>query len=57
MGLVAKQNRFAVAITRLEAEINRRGLIYTRGDAFRAPSVFGEIGEKKGYGHPRSCHK
>lgn len=57
MGLVTKQNRFAVCMTRLENEITRRGLVYTRGDAFRAPKVFGEIGEKKGYGHPYSCHK
>jgi hypothetical protein len=27
------------------------------GDAFRSPKVFGEIGESKGYGHPKSCHK
>ncbi len=27
------------------------------GDAFRDPRVHGEIGEKKGYGHPKSAHK
>lgn len=57
MGLVSKQNRFAICITRLEAEIARRGIVYTRGDAFRSPMVFGAVGEKKGYGHPYSCHK
>ena len=30
---------------------------YTMGDAFRDPRVFGEIGERRGYGHAFSAHK
>lgn len=33
------------------------GYEYTLGDAYRDPRVFGEIGEKQGYGHAKSGHK
>jgi len=57
MGLVAKQNRFALCLGLLYLEIERRGMVYTLGDCYRSPEVFGGIGERKGYGHPSSCHK
>lgn len=33
------------------------GLTVRLGDLFRDPRVHGEIGIKRGYGHPYSCHK
>lgn len=33
------------------------GYEVTLGDAYRDPSLHGAIGEKKGYGHSKSCHK
>ena len=33
------------------------GYEVTLGDTFRAPRVFGAMGERKGYGHKNSCHK
>lgn len=38
-------------------EIERRGYEVTLGDAYRDPRLHGEIGEKKGYGAAKSCHK
>jgi len=34
-----------------------KGYEITLGDAYRDPQVFGEMGEKKGYGHSSSYHK
>lgn len=33
------------------------GYEVTLGDAYRDPRLHGAIGEKKGYGHSKSCHK
>lgn len=55
--LVDTQNRFALNLGFLYLEFEKRGLIYTLGDSYRDPRVFGEVGESKGYGHKNSCHK
>ena len=34
-----------------------KGYKVTWGDGFRDPRVFGNIGDKIGYGHKNSCHK
>lgn len=50
-----------ILFTRLLADLiqwgNAHGYICRIRDAYRDPRVFGEVGEKVGYGHPRSCHK
>ena len=33
------------------------GYEVTLGDAYRDPRLHGELGVKKGYGHPKSAHK
>lgn len=33
------------------------GLQLTLGDAYRDPRLFGEVGVKRGYSHPKSLHK
>ena len=33
------------------------GYEVTLGDAYRDPRLHGAVGEKKGYGHSKSCHK
>lgn len=33
------------------------GYQVTLGDAYRDPRLHGEMGTKKGYGHPKSAHK
>ena len=57
MGLRIKQNRFAINLGFLYLELERRGIPYTLGDAYRDPRLHGKIGEKKSYGHRNSCHK
>ena len=57
MSLSDKQNRFALNLAMLYLEIERIGIKYTLGDAFRDHRLHGKIGEKKGYGHKNSCHK
>lgn len=52
-----RQEGFARALPKFEVWLAEQGINYSRGDAFRDPRVFGEIGESKGYGHPKSCHK
>lgn len=34
-----------------------QGYALTDGDAYRDPRLHGELGEKLGYGHAKSCHK
>ena len=34
-----------------------QGYEITFGDAYRDPRLHGSLGEKKGYGHPKSNHK
>ena len=57
MKLGEKQRLF----TRLQAELDlwiyEQGYEFTDGDAYRDPRVHGASGEKKGYGHAKSCHK
>lgn len=57
MSLGKKQEKFMRMLPRLIDHIHSLGYEIRGGDLFRAPSVFGEIGEKKGYGHRNSCHK
>lgn len=44
-------------LPRLIDHVHSLGYEIRGGDLFRAPSVFGHMGEKKGYGHKNSCHK
>ena len=44
-------------LPRLIDHVHSLGYEIRGGDLFRAPSVFGPMGEKKGYGHKNSCHK
>ena len=57
MTLGEKQKLFMRLLPRLIDYIHEQGFEGTEGDAFRDPRVHGEIGEKKGYGHPKSAHK
>lgn len=52
-----KQSRFASMLARLIDKAVELGFEITLGDAYRDPRVFGQLGEKKGYGNARSCHK
>lgn len=51
------QRLFMRLLPRLLDYIHEQGYECTVGDAYRDPRVFGEIGEKLGYGHARSGHK
>lgn len=51
------QTEFARLVPRLIDKAFEMGYEVTFGDTFRDPRVFGQIGEKKGYGHPKSAHK
>jgi len=57
MPLRQKQSKFARMIADLIIKAYDLGYEITLGDAYRAPRLFGAVGEKKGYGHPKSCHK
>lgn len=57
MTLRQQQSLFASLIPSLINKAIEMGYEITLGDAFRDPRLHGEVGEKKGYGHPRSCHK
>lgn len=52
-----KQRRFARLIPRLIDKAHELGFDVTLGDAYRDPRVFGHIGTRQGYGHPKSGHK
>lgn len=52
-----KQSRFAVMVAQLINQASILGYEVTMGDAYRDPRLHGAIGEKKGYGHPKSAHK
>jgi hypothetical protein len=54
--LGAKQERFANLLPDLLVEAQKLNPARL-GDLFRDPRVHGEMGVKKGYGHPNSCHK
>lgn len=55
--LLAKQIKFASMVPRLLDKAREMGFLFTLGDAFRDPRVFGAVGVRQGYGHPKSGHK
>ena len=57
MRLGEKQQLFGVLLPKLLNYILDSGYTYTLGDAYRDPRVFGEVGERLGYGHAKSGHK
>lgn len=57
MTLGQKQRLFARLVPRLIDKAHELGFEVTLGDVFRDPRVHGEVGEKLGYGHPKSGHK
>lgn len=57
MNLRAKQSEFARQLPRLLDQAHALGFEVTLGDAYRDPRVFGQVGERKGYGARRSAHK
>ena len=57
MTLRQKQSGFAKMVARLIVRSQIMEYEVTLGDAYRDPRVFGELGKKKGYGHPNSMHK
>jgi hypothetical protein len=52
-----KQSKFAILAAKLILRAVELGYEVTFGDAYRDPRLHGALGEKKGYGHPSSCHK
>lgn len=52
-----KQSRFAKNVARLIDKAHELGFEVTLGDAYRDPRVFGPLGHRRGYGHPKSAHK
>lgn len=57
MTLGQKQRQFTRMIGVLIEYAYQQGYEVTVGDAYRDPRLHGEIGVKKGYGHPKSAHK
>lgn len=57
MTLRKKQSKFARMVADLIIKAYDLGYEVTLGDAYRDPRLHGVVGEKKGYGHPKSCHK
>lgn len=57
MKLGDQQRLFMRLIPRLLDKAHEMGYELTLGDGFRDPRVFGNVGERIGYGHPRSAHK
>jgi len=57
MRLFEKQSLFAFMVPRLIDKAFEMGYEVTLGDAYRDPRLHGKVGEKKGYGHSKSCHK
>lgn len=57
MTLGDKQRLFTKLIAELIVWAYKNGYEFTKGDAFRDPRVFGQIGEKRGYGSRNSNHK
>lgn len=57
MTLREKQSIFARLVARLIDKAYELGYELTLGDAYRDPSLHGQMGVKKGYGHRNSCHK
>ena len=57
MSLRKKQSKFARMVADLIIKAYTLGYEITLGDAYRDPRLHGELGVKKGYGHPKSAHK
>ena len=57
MTLRQQQSKFARMVADLILKAYEMGYEITFGDAFRDPRLHGQVGEFKGYGHPKSCHK
>ncbi len=57
MTLGEKQRLFTLMIAQLIQWAYEQGYEMTVGDAYRDPRLHGAVGEKKGYGHPKSAHK
>ena len=57
MTLGDKQRLFFRLLPRLLDKVIELSYEGTTGDAFRDPRVHGEIGVRRGYGHPKSAHK
>lgn len=57
MTLREKQSKFARMVADLILMAYQMGFEVTLGDAYRDPTLHGPVGVKKGYGHPKSCHK
>ncbi|MCP5340408.1 MAG: M15 family metallopeptidase [Sinobacteraceae bacterium] len=56
-GLGEAQRQFAQMVALLIQQADLMGYEVTLGDAYRDPRVFGQIGERRGYGESRSAHK
>jgi hypothetical protein len=52
-----KQRLFMRLLPRLIDHAHSLGFELSGGDLYRDPRVHGEIGIRKGYGHPKSAHK
>ena len=57
MTLGQKQRLFTQLAAKLILRAYELGYEATLGDAYRDPRVFGEVGEKRGYGRSESNHK
>lgn len=57
MTLGQKQRHFTRMVGLLIEFAYQNGFELTVGDAYRDPRLHGEVGVKKGYGHPKSAHK
>ena len=57
MTLSEQQRLFAKQLPKLINKAHALGFEVTLGDAYRDARVFGDVGEKKGYGKSFSLHK
>lgn len=57
MTLRERQYEFAKRVAYLILQAYNMGYTVSLGDAYRDRRVFGDVGESKGYGHPKSKHK
>ncbi len=57
MSLGSKQRRFTKMIGLLIEYAYQNGYELTFGDAYRDPRLYGDVGQKKGYGSAGSLHK
>ena len=52
-----KQSRFVLMTAHLIAFAYAQGFELTTGDGYRDPRVFGQMGQRMGYGESHSAHK